>query len=507
MDYTQSETRLIDAMSNMDIIDCHEHLPSEQLRTGERQDVFILFSNYLRFDARSAGMDRDGYNACPGSPQMPQYESLFDRDIPLDKRWELFRPYWENIRFGSYARSALLAAKLVYGIDDINDNTYHELSERISAANTPGIYRRILCDRCRIRSVLNQGETTDVEPPLVSIMPAWSKTPSEQRLNPFIAEAISEHGVRTRSLEDCLELCRRQLDTWVDQRAVGIKIMSKRTSAPDPKAAQESLQGLLDGRKYTMDSHDVNPLENYLTHSMIDMAAERDMVIAVHSGIWGDFRNLDCKHTLALAPAHPHAGFDLYHLGMPSVRDAIVIAKNLPNVFLNLCWTHVISQTQACSGIDELLDQVPVNKILAFGGDYVQAVEKVVGHLHIAKENCACVFGRRIDRGMIGFDDAVTILKRWFWDNPLKLYTRLPQVQRALTADRPEHRRQPDLNDIHGWYRAISDRGIAIMRLPHPTEAIMNGQYKQEFPTGATLSVEADDLDQGKRIMETVNEG
>ncbi len=267
-----------------------------------------------------------------------------------------------------------------------------------------------------------------VEPPLVPIMPAWWKTPCyKARINPVLEEIASEFGTRIRNLDDCLELCRKQIEKWGSEGAVGIKIMSKYNMPPDPRAAQGALKQVLDGQEYATDSRNFNHLENYLVHHAIDMAAELDMVVTVHAGIWGDFRNVDCKHMLTLAPAHPHANFDLYHLGMPSVRDAIVIAKNLPNVFLNLCWTHVISQTQTSSGIDELLDQVPVNKILAFGGDYAQAVEKVVGHLHMARENLALVFGRRIDRGMMGFDEAVEILKRWFWDNPLRLYTKLPQ--------------------------------------------------------------------------------
>ena len=149
------------------------------------------------------------------------------------------------------------------------------------------------------------------------------------------------------------------------------------------------------------------------------------MVIAVHAGIWGDFRDIDSKHMLTLAPAHPQADFDLYHLGMPSVRDTIVVGKNLPNVYLNLCWTHIISQVQTCSGVDELLDQVPVNKITAFGGDYSRPVEKVVGHLHMARENLAQVFATRIERGRMSFDEATAILGLWFWDTPLRLYPKL----------------------------------------------------------------------------------
>ena len=173
------------------------------------------------------------------------------------------------------------------------------------------------------------------------------------------------------------------------------------------------------------------PLENFLTHHIITRATELDLTIAIHAGIWGDFRMIDAKHMLQLAPSHPETRFDLYHLGMPSVRDAIIVAKNFPNVFLNLCWTHILSQTQTCSGIDELIDQVPVNKVLAFGGDYNRPVEKIVGHLHMAQENLAKVFGRRIDNGLCSFDEALGILKLWFWDNSFKIYPKLDKIMKS----------------------------------------------------------------------------
>jgi len=427
MNYSRTEARLMDAMAEMDVIDCHEHLPPESVRTNSPQDVFTLFSHYTRCDLFSAGMDRAAYDASgkakAADEGRKQYSSLFDYDVPLARRWETFRPYWNHIRYGSYARAARLTAKMVYDVDDISDETYQVLSDRISSANTPGIYRRILCDKCRIKASLTQCERTDVAPPLVPLMPIWNIA---QIRNLRILETLcDELGVTVKNLDDCLLLVRRQLEKWLGAGAVGFKTISSYNTDPDPRAAGESLKKVLDGQEINCDSRFYEPLQNYLRHHAIEVAGELDMVVAVHAGVWDDFRSLDCKYMLTLAPAHPRVNFDLYHLGMPSVRDAIVVAKNFPNVFLNLCWTHILSQAQTQSGIDELLDQVPINKVLAFGGDYARPVEKVVGHLHMAREDFARVFGARIDRGMMGFDEAVEILRLWFWDNPLALYTKL----------------------------------------------------------------------------------
>jgi len=420
---TLTERRLLEYMGGLDIIDCHEHLPPEKVRTDQPQDVFTLVSHYCRHDLFSAGMDRSTYCGMNvWGVSRPTYESLFNQAIPLEQRWAIFQPWWEAIRHGSYARAAILTAKLVYCVDRIDDTTYQELSQRIAAENTPGIYSRMLTERCRILAVLTQCGRMDVGSPLVPIMPAGTLTDLGGR-EPVEKLAADLEEVFPASLEAYLELTRKRLATWAAVGMVGLKFMSRRYALPDAKAADTVYRRLVTGEP--VDGAQRQALQSHLTHAVLDQCGELDLVAAVHAGIWGDFRDIDCTHMLTLAPAHPRTDFDLYHLGMPSVRAAIVVAKNLPNVWLNLCWTHIISQVQSRSGIDELLDQVPVTKVLAFGGDYARPVEKVVGHLYMAREDYARVFGERIDRGLMDMADAKAILRLWFHENPLRLYRRL----------------------------------------------------------------------------------
>jgi uncharacterized protein len=420
---TRTERRLLEFMAGLDIIDCHEHLPPEKVRTDQPQDVFTLVSHYCRHDLFSAGMDRETYCGMNvWGVSRPTYESLFNPALPLAQRWALFEPWWEAIRHGSYARAAILTAKLVYGVDRIDASTCHELSARIAAENTPGIYTRMLCQRCRILAALTQCARMDVDRPLVPIMPAavLADIAGRDALEKLAAGLGAEVPA---DLDAYLALVRRQLVAWAAAGMVGLKFMSRAYAAPDAKGADEAFRRLWRGQAPTPDRRSC--LHSHLTHALLDLCGELGLVAAVHAGIWGDFREIDCTHMLALAPAHPRTDFDLYHLGMPSVREAIVVAKNLPNVWLNLCWTHIVSQVQSRSGIDELLDQVPVTKVLAFGGDYGRPVEKVVGHLHMAREDYARVFGERIDRGLLDTGDAEAILTLWFRQNPLRLYRRL----------------------------------------------------------------------------------
>ena len=99
-----------------------------------------------------------------------------------------------------------------------------------------------------------------------------------------------------------------------------------------------------------------------------------------------------------------------------------MLGKGFPNVWLNLAWTHIISQRFATTGLDEAIDLVPSNKVLAFGGDYGVPVEKVYGHLVMAREDIADALARRISEGQMSETQALDLARKWFWDNPVELY-------------------------------------------------------------------------------------
>lgn len=51
-----------------------------------------------------------------------------------------------------------------------------------------------------------------------------------------------------------------------------------------------------------------------------------------------------------------------------------------------------------------------------------EALEKIYGHLVMARENVASVLAGRVDQGRMSTDEALRIARLWFWDNPKDLY-------------------------------------------------------------------------------------
>jgi predicted TIM-barrel fold metal-dependent hydrolase len=403
------EQNLVTALESIEVIDAHEHLPPEADRVSARVDVFTLFAHYTYGDLMAARMSDEDYRATQ------------NRDLPLDYRWQLFAPYWEQIRWGSYARAALIAAKRFYGADDISEQTYAHLSEKMAKANTPGIYERVLREACNIRTSLTQCGRTDLGTPLLTpVMPllahdVWDLTTWAQ-----IAAAGRARGASIRTLDDLVEVNRGYISRVKSEGAVGLKMVSNPYQEPSRKAAHEAFEELRTGAATSLPY--INPLRDYLVDEMIRCAGEQDLAVAVHTGYWGDFRTLDPLHMIPILQRHPKVRFDLYHLGYPWMRESIMLGKGFPNVWLNFCWTHIISQRSATDALDEVIDVVPMNKIIGFGGDYSVPVEKVYGHLVIARENIARVLARRIEHGQMSEDRAVGLARKWLWENPANLY-------------------------------------------------------------------------------------
>jgi len=156
---------------------------------------------------------------------------------------------------------------------------------------------------------------------------------------------------------------------------------------------------------------------------LLEACADLDLIVAVHTGMWGDFRQLDPKHMIPIVMKHPRTKFDIYHMGMPWVRETAIIGKNFPNAWLDLCWSHIISPQMTISALDEWIDLVPVNKLIAFGGDYgALCAESIYGHLVIARENIAKVLGRRVKDGEMSMNEAVMLAEDWFYNVPKDLY-------------------------------------------------------------------------------------
>ena len=400
---------IYDEIAELAIIDAHEHLPPEARYLSFGYSGLNLFANYLWHDLRSAGV--------PGEFVDTMREG---GDHPVDTWWPQIRLHWEHVRGTSYAHALRITARDVFGVSDINDHTIGLLAEKVKADNTPGIYRRTLQERCRIRHSICVVDSAGDDPSF----PDDPCLKGIARLHPWfggdwLSELREMAGGKVNTVEEAAGVVQRAARRGLAAGAIGFKILVADFGPPDAKAAEEQFRAARRGGPGPAPGL---ALRDYLFDKACDVAAEAGVPMAVHTGYWGDFRQLDPKFMLGFAARRRDVRFDMFHLGAPMYRDAILIGKNLPNVTLNLTWCPIISQVQTKRALDEILDLVPLNKIIAFGGDYRVAVQKVYGHLVLAREAVAAALGERVEAGGLDREEAVRIARLWFHDNPARIY-------------------------------------------------------------------------------------
>lgn len=402
------ERALMTEVEKISIMDCHEHLIAEEDYLKHYVDAFTLFSHYCRPDFLVAGMSDDMLNEI-----IPDFfNENWHPTTSLEERFAMFEPYYNQVKYNSYARAARIAMKKFYGIDDLNSRTVGLLTERIRKNHTKGLYHRVLKDACGIDRCINQGcaSNEDVMSSVArypDVACSWSK--------------VLEWDMSVRSFEDYLNVVKTQIEKAKKDQYIGVKFFTVplSTDAPDYKKAKEAFDQIQADKEFTLPYP--NPLVDYVYDFIAKTAVKASMVFCLHAGYWGDFRENNVTFLYPLVANNPDTKFDIYHLGYPYVREAMMLGKVFGNVWLNMCWTYVISQKFAEESLYELFDLVPVNKILGFGGDYL-IPEKVFGHMIMAKESIVKVLAKRIEERLMSFDDAVDIAHKLLRDNPKALY-------------------------------------------------------------------------------------
>jgi len=163
-------------------------------------------------------------------------------------------------------------------------------------------------------------------------------------------------------------------------------------------------------------------------HQAIRRAIDHNLPLQVHTGLQEGTGNLLLNsHPLQLVNLfleYPEARFDLFHAGYPFQSELATLGKNFQNVYLDLCWVHVISPWVARQTLHEWLETVPANKIFAFGGDYI-FVEGAYAHSRMARTNVAEVLAEKVSSGYLTEAEAFTLAHMLLRDNAIRFF-RLP---------------------------------------------------------------------------------
>ena len=407
--------KLHDYIFSIKAVDAHEHLLPEQDRLSIVPDVVWLFHQYAISDLRSAGMSET------------DAQIINDLSVPLNKRWQIFRPFYEFIRQTGYTKAVLCAIKDLYGFNDLNDRTYVAISEEITRQNKPGITDCFLGKKGNIARILNCNyqyqQPVEYAHPIVNLN-IISMTKAKNDLH----ELERRYKIKVDDLDSFLTMMARIYQDYCKHNVIGVKTtVSPPAQTIDKRQAAKYFSKFLRGAFLADDAK--ASLFSFLQDEAIKCASRADLTVAVHCGFLAgvncDFTRTHVRYMVPLLLRHPEAHFDLFHLGYPWIEEAIAIAKSFSNASLNLCWCHAINPSAYERAIVEIINSVPSNKILAIGGDVWRLPDVAYGHLKLARTGMARAFSNCVSDGRISFDEVRALAERWLNTNAFTIYPKL----------------------------------------------------------------------------------
>jgi uncharacterized protein len=403
---------LLERIKKLPAIDTHEHMTYEKDFLRGEYD-FTSLMNYIGLDVGMAGFTRNLWGA--GQSEVKSGGSV-------DEKWQRIKPFWDYVRTGTYGRAYRRTLKIFFDVDDLDDKTVHQVSEKIKDYQYAGVYDEYIHDRYKIRAMITvDGYSPAAEPEhFVTTFCVDEGLPAHSR------KGLGEDP--PKNFDEYCELLQNRVQTAAENGAVALKIGGLARQRPldfvehSPEEIEKSYQYLLDeadGDWLNMETMArLKPFEDAHYWATFETAGELGLPVQIHSGL--EFSQPWDGRPTCLIPTlirFPETNFAIFHGSYPHMAELTGLARSFANVYLDLAWFHLLSHHQARAWLAEWLDVLPHNKIFAFGGD-VFLFFGICSHLEIARENMASVLAQRVVDGLCDIDEAEVCARRLFHDNP-----------------------------------------------------------------------------------------
>jgi len=415
------EVRIKEFINSMKVVDTHEHLSSpEKYKKSGQLDFMMLLFHYADDDIKSAGMSKQGF------------KKLLTDSLTVIEKWLAIKPYWEASSNTAYNRAALLTADKLFGIKNLDETTVVELSDKIKKAYQTDWYNIVLKDKCNIEYVVVDGEDRSFgDPKMFRYVKRFGEfffATSPKKIKAI--EKQQDYEIKT--LDDFVSALSIAFHKAMDKDFVAVKVgiayerslFFEDVSKEKAEEVFTKIMALHKNDALQYNGSDIKPLQDYMMYRLLDLARATNTPVEFHTGLQaGDGNIIENSNPALLSNLflkYRDVKFILFHGGYPFGGELATLAKNFRNVYLDMCWLYIISPSYSERYLHEWLETVPANKIMAFGGDFLN-VEGVYGHLLFARQVVANVLIAKVKDGYFTENEALKIAQMILHDNAIQL--------------------------------------------------------------------------------------
>lgn len=418
------------------LVDTHEHLVEESARLAgvgplvPCQDFAYLFFFYDEHDLASAGM-----------PQGDIQEKFLSPDVDLDEKWRLFKPYYEKSKNTGYFLASRLSLRELYGEDDLTDESYARISEKMQARVKKGFYKEVIQDIARVESCqVNSLEAVFMESQYPTLLfQDLSFVPMSTRLD--VPRLCQESSLPATTLPEWYRI----IDWYFEKcgpQAIAVKNQSayaRRLNYEEVEAttAAPIFERYVKGEE--LSQAETKALQDHLFHYCLARATDFQLPVKLHTGFYAGNNYMPLgrlsKNPHDLCPIlsrYANTNFVIMHIGYPYQDEMIALGKHYSNAYIDLCWSWIINPVASVRFLKEMLLAAPSSKVFTFGGDYTP-VEPIVGHAKIARRGIAQTVSELIQESWIRSEDAPAIVERIMRGNQHEVF-RIAEKSKTLSG-------------------------------------------------------------------------
>ncbi len=412
-------------IQSIPIIDTHDH--SYQYEPQYSDPLHVFLGSYYEQDLVTVlGVEKVLF--------------LKDETIPFDKRWAVFEPGWKKSCHTGYARAIRRLLKKFYQIEEVTCENLESLPGRLLDLTDPALFESILEDaniRLRLQDLGHIPESEkiihgrhDLTPRsrLVIPLPRYHRITAVEEIRALFPDSANT----ITSLDDYLHTCHTLFTRYKNFGAVAFKDQSAYTRTlhyenPSRDSAESLFNRILSNPRARLAYPDSSkPLDDFLFHEFIRMAAAFDLPVQIHTGhmaaVSNEITKANAAKLTSLLEIHRDVHFDLLHANWPCSGELLYLVKNFPNVNMNFCWANIIDPYYCIELFKQALSCVPHGKVHAHGSDFCSMVDRAWAHADIARDNIAFALAQMTEMHYLTIKQARSVARDWLYNNPNRFY-------------------------------------------------------------------------------------
>jgi len=405
------------------IVDCHDH-------TGEcgpkyEDPIQVVRGGYFASDLWSALSDAEN-------------RVLEDSSRSLEERWPILDKAWRRTCHTGYARVTRKVLQKFYGVEELSLEALKSMEGRLVDLTDEKVFDGLLEEAKIVARV------GDVWPDVRKVLDGSYKLSPRMRLAiglpgyhdvrsyADVQDRVAPLGRTVTTLDEYVAACRKIFEGCKGFGAVAFKdqsAYSRRIDYGNPTRAEAEavFNGFLaDPNRVAGYPEGIRPLDDWLFHQFLRMAADLDLPVQIHTGHMAGIRN-EISKTNAVSltnvfALHREVRFDLFHANWPYGGELMFLAKNYPNVSIDFCWANIIDPVYCQRLFQQALSAVPHGKVHGYGSDFCGHADRAWAHAAIARDNIAWALSEMVDREYLGMDEARTVARMWLFENANRFY-------------------------------------------------------------------------------------